>query len=305
MLLRDAIRQFLGYEIRQETVHYEVVESIIQDGYTCHKITYPSNYDDYGRDISAFLLIPDEAKTCPAVLLQHQHHGQRHLGKSEVIGLAGDPLQNFGEALVKRGMIVLAPDSICFEDRRQHMSGIGIDEELDGLRQFDEMCYRLIQGDTLMHRVLDDASIDLALLEQHPLVDNNKIGTLGHSYGGNRVLFHAAVDERIRWACSSGAVCSYQHKMANNISLGMELAIPGFAAQWDVDELVRCIAPSPFLVVSATEDVYAQDADKVLEKAASAYDGHDTLTHHRYEGGHPITQERFDKILAWVDELLA
>src|SRR5690606_23078234 len=105
-------------------------------------------------------------------------------------------------------------DSICFEDRRQNVSGIEEHPD-DGQQHFNEMCYRLIQGDTLMRKVLDDASVALDILTQHPLVDKKRLGTIGHSYGGNTVLFHTAVDERIRFACTSGAVCSYQYKMAN------------------------------------------------------------------------------------------
>jgi len=34
------------------------------------------------------------------------------------------------------------------------------------------------------------------------------LSTLGHSYGGNTVLFHAALDVRPGFACASGAACT-------------------------------------------------------------------------------------------------
>lgn len=43
----------------------------------------------------------------PAVLINHQHNGERHLGKSEVCGLAGNPLQAFGPELARHGFVVL------------------------------------------------------------------------------------------------------------------------------------------------------------------------------------------------------
>jgi predicted alpha/beta superfamily hydrolase len=55
-----------------------------------------------------------------------------------------------------------------------------------------------------------------------PPLDTEEIGVLGHSYGGNTVLFHGALDERIRFACASGAACSYQYKLAHQ--LGIEMA---------------------------------------------------------------------------------
>src|SRR5256885_1143919 len=84
-------------------------------------------------------------------------------------------------------------------------------EEADYVAQhYDEMCYRLLRGDTLMRKVLDDSARAISLLQTHPQIDPGRTGILGHSYGGNTVLFHAALDERIRFACASGAACSYR-----------------------------------------------------------------------------------------------
>lgn len=67
--------------------------------------------------VRAFLLRPAGRGPSPGVVVHHQHNGQRHLGKSEVNGNAGDPLQAFGPWLARCGFVVLA-DAICFEDRR-------------------------------------------------------------------------------------------------------------------------------------------------------------------------------------------
>lgn len=294
--LREQIQRFLEYSATNRPVDYAIKETVQENGYSRQRIESLSNEGDV---IPAYLLIPDGGAVCPAVLLQHQHHSQRHLGKSEAVGLASDPLQNFGGELVKRGFIVLAPDSICFEDRRHNTSGIEEHPE-DGQQHYNEMCYRLIQGDTLMRKVLDDASVGLSLLSHHPQVDNTRIGTIGHSYGGNTVLFHTAVDERIQFCCSSGALCSYQHKMAEGISLEMALVIPKFAEKWDLHHLVACITPRILLVVSADEDIYSQDADKVIERAIAENGEIENLRHHRYQGGHAVTQERFDEMIDWV-----
>ena len=294
---RNNIQNFLKYSPTDRPIDFEVIETVQESGYSRLRIAYASNEGDM---IPAFLLLPDGDAVCPAVLVPHQHNGERYLGKSEVVGLVGDPLQNFGDALAKRGFIVLAPDSICFEDRRRHMSGVEA-HPYDDQQHYDEMCFRLAQGDFLMRKVLDDASVGLSLLLHHPRVDNSRVGTLGHSYGGTVTLFHAAVDERVQFVCTSGALCSYAYKFEHNLSLAMCLAIPDFTTHWDYEHLVACIAPHPLLVVSADEDKHAQDADIVLEKAKHAYEGSDALVHHRYQGGHPLTQERFDRIVAWVE----
>lgn len=293
---RDEIRNFLKYRPTDKQVDFVIHEEIQETGYRRYRISYPANDGD---TIHALLLIPDGEGKFPALLIQHQHNSERHLGKSEVCGLAGDPLQAFGSQFAQDGFVVLAPDSICFEDRRRNQSGIEEDEE-DGMQHFNEMCYRISTGDFLMRKVLDDVAIGLSLLEQHAAVDSEQIGTLGHSYGGNNVLFHAAIDERIGFVCSSGAVCSYDYKMRHEIGLEIALVIPNFASQWDFHHLIQCIAPRPLLIVSADEDPYSNDADSVVEKAEAAYSGADALKHLRYRGKHAMTPERFDAIRKWV-----
>ena len=92
-----------------------ICDSVVDcDAYTRSKIEYLVN----GRNIPAFLLIPKGEGPFPAVLVNHQHHSQRNWGKSEVCGLVGDPLQDFGSKLARAGFVVIAPDAICFEERR-------------------------------------------------------------------------------------------------------------------------------------------------------------------------------------------
>src|SRR5262245_361091 len=133
------------------------------------------------------------------------------------------------------------------------------------------MCYRLVRGDTLMRKVLDDSARGVSLLRGHPLIDLERIGIMGHSYGGNTVLFHTALDERIRFACSSGAACTYRHKLAHHYGIEMAEVIPGFAARFDIEDLVRCMAPRPVLLVSATDDAASQDADAIVAAAGAAW----------------------------------
>lgn len=298
--LRRQISEFLGFGIPETPVPFATHNSVAEETYTRTLIRYTGQEGD---PIPAFLLLPQGPGPFAAVLVHHQHHGQRHLGKSEVCGLAGDPLQAFGPALARRGLAVLAPDSICFEDRRRNRSGTEADEVADVEQHYNEMCYRLLAGDTLMRKVLDDSARGISLLRAHPLIDPARIGLMGHSYGGNTVLFHAALDERVRFACSSGAACSYQHKMAHQTGIEMAEVIPGFAARYDIENLVTCIAPRRALLVSATDDKSSQDADRIIAIAQETYAAlgiAERLEHKRYQGGHALTRQRFDYIVRWL-----
>jgi len=213
--LRQQISDFLAFTIPDMPVHFVTHQVVEEQGYRRLRISYPS---PEGDQIQAFLLLPAGDAPFPAVLVHHQHNGQRHLGKSEVCGLVGDPLQAFGPALAQQGVIVLAPDSICFEDRRHNRTGTEADEA-DVEQHYNQMCYRLVRGDTLMRKVLSDSAQGISLLRTCAQVDPQRIGLLGHSYGGNTVLFHAALDERIRFACASGAACTYQYKLAQQLGI--------------------------------------------------------------------------------------
>jgi dienelactone hydrolase len=253
-------------------------------------------------DVPAYLILPDGRGPFGAVVAFHQHNGEWHLGKSEVCGHAGDPLQAFGPALARAGVAVLAPDAVGFEDRRR--SGPGTEpREGDGLQHFNEMAYRLVRGDLLAGTVLGDAAAAVSALAAHPAVDPARIGALGHSYGGNITLMLAALDERVRFACASGAACTYRHRLGAGTALELAHIVPGILDVGDLDALVALVAPRPLLLVSATEDPYSADAPDIERAAAPAWAAQGApyaLEHARYTGTHPLTAERLDRIVSWV-----
>ena len=242
--IREEIAEIIGIQLPlvEEHVDYKVLETVEEDGYTRQLIEYPAKEDK----VSAYLLLPEKLGNNPAILINHQHNREHHLGKSEVCGLAGNPLQAFGPELVKKGFVVLAPDSICFESRRKDPSVEGF----DFWQHLVEMTYRILRGEWLMKKVLEDAMKGISLLAGLPCVDRKRIGTLGHSYGGNMVLFLTAMDERISFACASGSACTYEHRMKNGTGIELSSVIPGFHGKYDIDDLVKCIAPRKLLLVS-------------------------------------------------------
>jgi dienelactone hydrolase len=253
--------------------------------------------------IPAQLLVPCQGDPpFPGVIVHHQHHSEHGLGKSEPAGLAGDPLQAFGPTLARQGLVVLAPDSIGFEDRRAHQRGIEPHPE-DRVRHHNELTYRLLAGETLMRKVLTDSALALSLLRELARVDPDRIGMLGHSYGGNTVLFHAPLDDRVRFASASGAAASYRARMGAGTGIELAQVIPGFLERFEIHDLVACMAPRPLLLLSATADPYSVDADRVEAAARQRYEAigaGDRLEHVRFEGGHPLTGDRFELMVDWV-----
>lgn len=294
--LRTELAQLVAFEQREGV--FDVSSERRLYGYRELRVRYAG----IEEQVPALLLVPDGAGPFPAVLAHHQHNSEWHLGKSEVAGLTGDPLQAFGPALARAGLVVLAPDAVGFEDRRY--IGTGTDEhQEDWLQYFNEMAYRLVSGRLLATTVLGDAACGLSALLADERVDGSRLGVVGHSYGGYAAILLAALDERVRFACASGSACSYKRRMLDRTGIEFSQAIPGILELADIDSVLRLIAPRPLLLLSATEDRYSADAPEVVQAAISAWEAHgarEKLEHVRYEGGHALTRERFDAITNWV-----
>ncbi len=77
-----------------------VVERVGKSDYEQIKVEY-----DVGPNerVSAYVLIPTNAKRAPALVCHQQHASNFEIGKSEVVGLAGDQAQALGPELAKNG----------------------------------------------------------------------------------------------------------------------------------------------------------------------------------------------------------
>lgn len=255
-----------------------------------------------GDTMPALLLVPDDAVDAPGVVVFHQHASQWHLGKSEACGLAGDPVQAFGRALVDAGLVVLAPDAVAFEDRRRTASGT--DPHPDDRRQHErELAYRLLAGGTLAAKVLADAQTALSVLRERPEVAPDRVGVVGHSFGGNTVIFHAAVDGRVAFAATSGAAGTYRDKLANELGIERAEVIPGVIEVFDIDDLTGLICPRPLAIFAGDADDFANDAAAVIGVTRRRYRtaGHERRLHAEIAtGGHALTPRRSRAITDWV-----
>lgn len=298
----NEIKKFLKIKIHTKPVEFTIYKKTEHKNYNQLLINYIGNENDI---IPAYLLIPKGTGPFPSILIHHQHNGERHFGKSEVMGIVGDENQAFAPELANNGIIVLVPDSICFEDRRKNAKGI-IKHDDDFLQHYNEMCYRLLNGKLLMSKIIEDSSIGISLLFHNKLVDKNKIGILGHSYGGNTVLFHLPFDKRIKFGISSGALCSYKQKIEDGTGIEKAEVIPGFIKKYEIKNLLKYSEFKRLLIISGTEDAYSKDAEKIYKEVIDFYKKNDIkniLELKKYEGGHKVSKERFDFIINYIKNI--
>lgn len=295
----DRMSEMIGLTEIPDKVQFIYHNAVDCETYMRNKIEYKVN----GRIIPAFLLIPKRKGPFPAVLVNHQHHSQRNWGKSEVCGLVGDPLQDFGSRLACAGFVVIAPDAVCFEERRVNAKGTKENHAEDDWNHFLALCHGILTGETLAKISIEDAMGAISVLYGLESVDKTKIGCLGHSYGGNTTFFATAFDKRIKYAVSSGSVVSYQYRIDHSTGIEMSSIIPGFLKEFEIADVIKEIAPRDFLIVCSDEDKYSKDAPQIYEIVRERYiskNAERNLQIKQYKGGHQLTKERFDYILEWI-----
>lgn len=279
MLTIEKLRYVIGCAPDKVPLEATVLERIDRDGYEQLKVEYTV---EAGDRIAAYLLLPKGAsEPGPAVICHHQHAGNFELGKSEVVGLAGDPDQAIGPELARQGIVVLAPDAIGFEERNW--------SERPGRAQYFELTTRLVKGETLLAKALADVSVGLDYLCTMSAVDKDRMGFIGHSYGGRMAIWSAAIDARIKASVSNCGCINYQDSMNRDIGIQAEFCVPGIMDVADIEEIIRLISPRALYVSATDNDKYSLGAKRMFEETRDAFPP-GKLACQVWEGGHEFTE---------------
>jgi dienelactone hydrolase len=247
--------------------------------------------------ITSLLLLPkNTGGTAPAVIAHHQHAGQFDLGKSEVVGLAGDADQAYGAELAERGYVVIAPDALGFEER--NWSAIG------GQAEYYELASRLVRGQTLLGKVLHDVRIALDYLATRPEVDPSRIGFIGHSYGGRMAIWASAFDERIRASVSNCGCVNYRNSLTRDAGIQMAFCVPGILTLGDLEDVLRLVAPRALLIQAAEGDKWSQGGQAMFDHARSAFP-EGQLEVKIWPGGHRFSRNMRETAYAFLNRHLA
>lgn len=276
----------------------EILTSEEVDGYIRRKVRYQVHPAEF---VCVYVLIPkDQPLPAPAVICHHRHNGTWSVGKSEVVGLAGDPDEAIGVELVKRGYVVLAPDALAYEERRPSADA-GYENN------FQELAVRLLKGETLLKKVTWDISRAIDYLEEMPEVNPEAIGFMGHGYGSRMAVWVAALDPRVAAAVGHGHWASMHEMIARMHPLQIEFSVPRLLQVMDYDRIVGLIAPRPFLMSTVENDPNSLDCEAIYAKAVQIYarfEAADRLTLFRYpprSDGRFFPPEAREAAYAWLD----
>jgi dienelactone hydrolase len=284
------LRALLGPLPDRVTLEVERLERVDCGAYVREKISYAVAE---ATRVSAYVCVPKGAHgPLPAVFCHHQHGGNFSLGKSEVVGLNGDPDQAYGRELAEHGFVTISPDAIGFEERNWSPDG------RSDVTWF-ELSTRLVQGRTLLASCLHEVSVALDYLVSRDDVDPARLGFIGHSYGGRMALWAPAFDNRITAAVSNCGCIPYRHSYTHDTGVQAEFVVPGIAVGLDLEDVLALFGESSSLLISAgTRDKWSRGAEDVYDGAHRALGERVELA--LYDAAHAFTSEMRARAYAFL-----
>ena len=166
-----------------------------------------------------------------------------------------------------------------------------------------ELTSCLVRGQTLLAKVLHDTSVGLDYLASRPEIDADRIGFLGHSYGGRMALWLPAIDSRIRATVSHCGCVGYADSLLRGIGIQMEFCVPGLMQHAEIEDVVALLAPTPLLLSAATDDPWSHGAQRIYQAALPAF-ADSTLQLRLWPGGHAFTQPMREVAYQFLAEYL-
>ena len=265
----------------------EVLDSTDCGSYRRDRVVFDT---EATMSVPAFLLVPhDRDAPGPAILAVHGHGP----GKDEVCALDTPAVReayaehrgDYAHRLVQDGYVVLAPDLRCFGERADW-------QPADRYHCDVNLVHAVIAGVSPLTQNLWDMARAMDVLAEHRLVDAERIGVVGFSYGATVGLFLAAWDERVRAAVVSGYFSSFTaaHRVPWNLC-GSQV-LPGALGVLEHVDLGALVAPRSLLVETGTDDpLFPLDAsrravDDLRRVYAALRAPADALEHAVRDGGH-------------------
>lgn len=294
---REKLKELLGMNNLNpaKDVNFTVEYTKEEEDYTEYRFTLES---EVGYSFPSVMRVPKGGSgKMPVMICLQGHSTGMHISLGKAIYPRDAELISGGDRdfvirSVKEGYV-----SIAVEQRNFGECG-GHPEKGVPMCHVSTMNNILVGRTTIAERILDVSVVIDAITENFDFVDADNINLMGNSGGGTATFYAACVDERIKLAMPSCAVCTYKHSIA-----AMEHCvcnfIPGIANYFDMGDLAGLIAPRHLVVVNGKNDPIFPEAGvkesyEIIKKMYAAADVPDRCALVTGDGGH-----RFYADIGW------
>lgn len=278
---RDAIKEklteLLGDMPERVPLNLQIEWEKEHDTFIEKRIVFDSEED---TAVPCHLWIPKNVKKpCPVIICLQGHSNGMHISMGRTIYpndvVGGD--RDFAVQIVKEGYAALVVEQRAFGERYTEKSLVSNDApELRRIQMesrtscFYPSLNALLLGRTLIGERVWDISRAIDAIEQIPELDSERVACMGNSGGGTATYYAACMDERIKIAIPSCAICTFIESIGIIRHCSCNY-IPNIAKYFDMGELAACIAPRKLIMVSGEQDdgffiKGARDAYSVIEK---------------------------------------
>jgi len=295
---REELRALMGrLPCPDRPVEARTIATERRDGYVLEKLLLDLN----GLEpVPAYFTRPADGEgPWPAVLYNHAHGGNYHLGKDELIeGVNYLQRPPYAQVLAARGIGALCIDTWAFGERRgRSESAI-----------FKEMLWR---GRVMWGMMVYDNLRALDYLCGRPDVRADRLATLGISMGSTMAWWTAALDERVRVTVDICCLTEFEDLVAMRglDGHGIYYFVPDLLNHFTCAQINALIAPRAHLGLAGNADRLTPPAglDKIDAHLSALYaeaGAPEAWRLSRYECGHMETASMRAEVLEFLDRWL-
>ncbi len=252
--VRSKLVELIGDMPERVPINVRIEWTKEHDSFTEYRYIYDTEPE---TSVPAHLLVPHAAKKpCPVVICLQGHSTGMHISlaravydKDEETISGGD--RDFALQIVKEGYAALVIEQRAFGERISQ-------KIINHNPYYRTTCYlpamaAQLLGRTLLGERVWDISRAIDSLSEFKDVDTDRIACMGNSGGGTATYYAACLDQRIKVAMPSCAVCSFSQSIGVLYHCACNY-VPFIGKYVDMGDLAVLIAPRPIVVVAGAKD---------------------------------------------------
>jgi dienelactone hydrolase len=304
--LRAKVQELLGAPRTRVPLNVEVLDRVDCGSYVREHIVYDT---EPHASVTAYVLVPKGARRRPALMCLHGH---AQAGKDIIANVSGWNLRqrrsiwrfnkDIGVRFASRGYVCLCPDARGWGERSDGFFRVSARDRRDPFEGKHDPCNMHFLKAQLFGLNLQwlntwDDLRGLDYLASRDDVDPERIGAVGHSYGGTRVMYATALDERIKAADISVYLSSfYRYALVQHDTCGSQ-TVPGILNWCEMADVAALIAPRPLLCETGETDPLfpADEARRAFDTIRRCYEVAgvpERCEHEVFRGGHMFAAGR-------------